>query len=157
MKNMRVIIAGGGTGGHIFPAVAIAHALQRLNPGTELLFVGANNRMEMEKVPQEGFNIIGLDIAGFNRSNMLKNLSLPFKIWKSHVKAKAIIKEFKPNAVIGVGGYASFPMLNAAQSMGIPTLIQEQNSYAGKRYSAAKQRLFAWPTSTWKNSSRKRS
>ena len=129
---MRVIIAGGGTGGHIFPAVAIAHALQRLNPGTELLFVGANNRMEMEKVPQEGFNIIGLDIAGFNRSNMLKNLSLPFKIWKSHVKAKAIIKEFKPNAVIGVGGYASFPMLNAAQSMGIPTLIQEQNSYAGK-------------------------
>ena len=90
---MRVIIAGGGTGGHIFPAVAIAHALQRLNPGTELLFVGANNRMEMEKVPQEGFNIIGLDIAGFNRSNMLKNLSLPFKIWKSHVKAKAIINE----------------------------------------------------------------
>jgi UDP-N-acetylglucosamine--N-acetylmuramyl-(pentapeptide) pyrophosphoryl-undecaprenol N-acetylglucosamine transferase len=132
MKNMRVIIAGGGTGGHIFPAVAIAHALQRMSPGVELLFVGAQGRMEMEKVPQEGFKIIGLDIAGFNRSNMLKNLSLPFKMLKSHLKAKSIIKEFKPNAVVGVGGYASFPVLNAAQSMGVPTLIQEQNSYAGK-------------------------
>ncbi|MCD6062307.1 MAG: UDP-N-acetylglucosamine--N-acetylmuramyl-(pentapeptide) pyrophosphoryl-undecaprenol [Flavipsychrobacter sp.] len=129
---MRVIIAGGGTGGHIFPAVAIAHALQRLQPDTELLFVGALGKMEMEKVPQEGFKIVGLDIAGFNRSNMLKNLALPFKILKSHLKAKSIIKEFKPNAVVGVGGFASFPVLNAAQSMGIPTLVQEQNSYAGK-------------------------
>lgn len=129
---MRVIIAGGGTGGHIFPAVAIAHALQRLQPDTELLFVGALGKMEMEKVPQEGFKIVGLDIAGFNRSNMLKNLMLPFKIFKSHLKAKSIIREFKPNAVVGVGGFASFPMLNAAQTMGIPTLVQEQNSYAGK-------------------------
>jgi len=131
-NNMRVIIAGGGTGGHIFPAVAIAHALQRLRPGTQLLFVGATGRMEMEKVPQEGFKIVGLDIAGFNRSNMLKNLTLPFKIWKANMQAKAVLKDFKPNAVVGVGGYASFPVLNAAQSAGIPTLIQEQNSYAGK-------------------------
>src|ERR1700761_426404 len=132
MSNMRVIIAGGGTGGHIFPAVAVGHALQRINPGTQLLFVGAMGKMEMEKVPQEGFKIIGLDIAGFNRSNLLKNISLPFKIIKSRIKARAILKEFKPDAVVGVGGYASFPMLSAAQGMNIPTLIQEQNSYAGK-------------------------
>ncbi len=132
MNKLRVIIAGGGTGGHIFPAVAIGHALKRMNPDTQLLFVGALGRMEMEKVPQEGFEIVGLDIVGFNRSNMLKNLSLPFKMIKSALKARSIIKEFKPNAVVGVGGYASFPMLNAAQGMGIPTLVQEQNSYAGK-------------------------
>jgi UDP-N-acetylglucosamine--N-acetylmuramyl-(pentapeptide) pyrophosphoryl-undecaprenol N-acetylglucosamine transferase len=132
MNNMRIIIAGGGTGGHIFPAVAIAHAVQRMHPGAEVLFVGANGKMEMEKVPQEGFKIIGLDIVGFNRSNMLKNLLLPFKILKSHMQAKAAIRQFKPDAVVGVGGYASFPVLNAAQGMGIPTLIQEQNSFAGK-------------------------
>ncbi len=130
--SMRVIIAGGGTGGHIFPAVAIANALQRLVPGAELLFVGAKGKMEMEKVPQEGYAIRGLDIAGFNRSNMLKNILLPYKIWKSHMEARSILKDFKPNVVVGVGGYASFPVLNAAQGMGIPTLIQEQNSYAGK-------------------------
>lgn len=132
MNNLRVIIAGGGTGGHIFPAVAIGHALKRMHPDTQLLFVGALGRMEMEKVPLEGFEIVGLDIVGFNRSNMFKNLSLPFKIIKSALKARSIIKEFKPNVVVGVGGYASFPMLNAAQGMGIPTLVQEQNSYAGK-------------------------
>lgn len=132
MSNMRVIIAGGGTGGHIFPAVAIAHALQRLEPGTEILFVGANGKMEMEKVPQEGYQIIGLDIVGFNRSNILKNLLLPYKMLKSHWDAKGIIKSFNPDAVVGVGGFASFPVLNAAQGMGIPTLVQEQNSYAGK-------------------------
>lgn len=129
---LKVIIAGGGTGGHIFPAVAIGHALQRMAPGTELLFVGAKGKMEMEKVPQEGFKIVGLDIAGFNRSNMLKNLSLPLKMIKSYMKARGILNEFKPDVVIGVGGYASFPMLNAAQGRGIPTLIQEQNSYAGR-------------------------
>ncbi|MEZ5018306.1 MAG: undecaprenyldiphospho-muramoylpentapeptide beta-N-acetylglucosaminyltransferase [Flavipsychrobacter sp.] len=132
MSKLKVIIAGGGTGGHIYPAVAIGHALKRLNEDTELLFVGALGKMEMEKVPQEGFEIVGLDIAGFNRSNMLKNLLLPIKIIKSYMKARSILKSFQPDAVVGVGGYASFPMLNAAQGKGIPTLIQEQNSYAGK-------------------------
>ena len=132
MENLRIIIAGGGTGGHIFPAVAIGHALQRLQPGTELLFVGAKGKMEMEKVPQEGFNIIGLEIAGFNRSNLLRNLTLPFKLIKSLFEARSIIKRFRPHAVVGVGGYASFPILDSAQGMSIPTIIQEQNSYAGK-------------------------
>ena len=132
MSDLRVIIAGGGTGGHIFPAVAVGHALQRLKPGTELLFVGAKDKMEMEKVPQEGFEIIGLDIAGFNRGSILKNLSLPFKLLKSRMQARSIIKQFKPGIIVGVGGYASFPVLNAGQSMNIPTVIQEQNSYAGK-------------------------
>ena len=129
---IRIIIAGGGTGGHIFPAVAIGHAVQRLSPGAELLFVGAEGRMEMEKIPQEGFKIIGLPIAGFNRSNWLMNLSLPFKLMKSAMMARKVISEFRPDAVVGVGGYASFPVLNAAQHAGIPTLIQEQNSFAGK-------------------------
>lgn len=129
---LRVIIAGGGTGGHIFPAVAIGHAVQRLDKDAQLLFVGAQGKMEMEKVPQEGFEIVGLDIAGFDRGNMLKNISLPFKIIKSYMQARSIIKSFKPDVVVGVGGYASFPVLNAAQMKGIPTLIQEQNSYAGK-------------------------
>ncbi|HRP90274.1 MAG TPA: undecaprenyldiphospho-muramoylpentapeptide beta-N-acetylglucosaminyltransferase [Edaphocola sp.] len=129
---MKIIIAGGGTGGHIFPAVAIANATQRLYPGTDVLFIGAKGKMEMEKVPQAGYKIIGLDIVGFNRSNLLKNISLPFKLLKSRWRAKEILKEFKPDVVIGVGGFASFPMLNAAQSLGVPTLIQEQNSFAGK-------------------------
>lgn len=129
---MRIIIAGGGTGGHIFPAVAIGHALQRMAAGTQLLFVGAKGKMEMEKVPQEGFEIIGLDIAGYNRSNFFKNLLLPFKLLKSRAQAKKILNDFKPDAVVGVGGYASFPVLNAAQGMNVPTLIQEQNSFAGK-------------------------
>lgn len=132
MKQLKVIIAGGGTGGHIFPAVAIGHALKRMQPDTELLFVGAKGKMEMEKVPLEGFKIIGLDIAGFNRSNMLKNIFLPFKLLKSAWDARTIIINFKPDVVVGVGGYASFPLLNAAQRIGIPTLIQEQNSFAGK-------------------------
>lgn len=132
MSKLKVIIAGGGTGGHIFPAVAIGHALQSLSSGSELLFVGAKDKMEMEKVPQEGFEIVGLDIAGFNRSNMWKNILLPFKIIKSYFRARAILKDFQPDAVVGVGGYASFPMLRAAQGKGIPTLIQEQNSFAGK-------------------------
>lgn len=132
MQQPRIIIAGGGTGGHIFPAVAIGHALKALQPATELLFVGATGKMEMEKVPQEGFNIIGLDIAGFNRSSLLKNIWLPFKLLKSLWKAKRILQDFRPDVVVGVGGYASFPVLRAAQSAGIPTLIQEQNSFAGK-------------------------
>ena len=128
----KVIIAGGGTGGHIFPAIAIAHALQRQWPGVKLLFVGALGKMEMEQVPKAGFEIIGLDIAGFNRSNIFKNWSLPFKLIQSRAKALRILKDFRPDAVVGVGGYASFPMLSAAQKMGMPTLIQEQNSFAGK-------------------------
>ncbi len=132
MSSLRVIIAGGGTGGHIFPAIAVGHALQRLRPGTQLLFVGAKDKMEMEKVPQEGFEIKGLDIAGFNRSHIWKNISLPYKLWKSRRDAQNIIKDFKPDAIVGVGGYASFPVLNAGQGMKIPTLIQEQNSFAGK-------------------------
>lgn len=131
-ENLRVIIAGGGTGGHIFPAVAIAQALQRLSPGVELLFVGAKGKMEMEKVPREGYKIVGLDIVGFDRGNLLKNLLLPFKLLKSAVQARGVLRDFRPDVVIGVGGYASFPVLNAAQGAGIPTLVQEQNSYAGK-------------------------
>ncbi|NIG53198.1 undecaprenyldiphospho-muramoylpentapeptide beta-N-acetylglucosaminyltransferase [Chitinophaga sp. Cy-1792] len=128
----NIIIAGGGTGGHIFPAIAIANALKKIQPDTNILFVGAVGKMEMEKVPQAGYPIEGLEIAGFNRSNIFKNILLPFKIWKSLRHAKAIIKQFKPDAVVGVGGYASFPILRAAQKMGIPSLIQEQNSFAGK-------------------------
>lgn len=132
MKQLKVIIAGGGTGGHIFPAVSIGHALQRLYPGTELLFVGAKGKMEMEKVPLEGFRIVGLDIAGFNRSHLWKNISLPFKLWKSWLQARNVIRQFKPDVIVGVGGYASFPVLNAGQRKNIPTLVQEQNSFAGK-------------------------
>lgn len=132
MSQLKFIIAGGGTGGHIFPAIAIANALKRLQPDCAILFVGAKGKMEMEKVPQAGYEIIGLDIAGFNRSSLLKNITLPFKLVKSFLDAKKIINEFKPNAVVGVGGYASFPVLYMAQSAGIPTLIQEQNSFAGK-------------------------
>lgn len=129
---MNFIIAGGGTGGHIYPAIAIANALKSMHEDANILFVGANGKMEMEKVPKEGYPIIGLDIVGFNRSNIFKNILLPFKLLKSSAKAAGIIKSFKPDAVIGVGGFASFPMLNAAQNAGIPTIIQEQNSYAGK-------------------------
>jgi UDP-N-acetylglucosamine--N-acetylmuramyl-(pentapeptide) pyrophosphoryl-undecaprenol N-acetylglucosamine transferase len=131
-KQIRVMIAGGGTGGHIFPAVAIANELRKRNASTEILFVGALGKMEMEKVPKEGYNIVGLPIAGFNRSSMLKNLSLPFKLINSLLKANKLVKEFKPDIVIGVGGYASFPILKMAQRNNIPSLIQEQNSHAGK-------------------------
>jgi UDP-N-acetylglucosamine--N-acetylmuramyl-(pentapeptide) pyrophosphoryl-undecaprenol N-acetylglucosamine transferase len=127
----RVIISGGGTGGHIFPAIAIANALKKIDPQTEILFVGANGRMEMEKVPAAGYKIIGLDISGFQRSSLLKNVFLPFKVLKSVLKARAIIKDFNPDVAVGVGGYASGPLLYAASKMNIPYLIQEQNSYAG--------------------------
>ena len=130
--SRRFIIAGGGTGGHIFPAIAIANALKKKDSSIEVLFVGAKGKMEMEKVPQAGYKIIGLDIAGFNRSSLIKNIGLPFKIIKSYFQARRIMSDFKPNAVIGVGGYASFPMLQLAQQKNIPTVIQEQNSFAGK-------------------------
>lgn len=128
---MRIIISGGGTGGHIFPALAIAENLKKQDPGCEILFVGAEGKMEMERVPKAGFRIIGLPVAGLQRRLTLSNLALPFKIAKSLRMARRIIKEFRPDVVVGVGGYASAPTLWAAQRMSIPTLIQEQNSYAG--------------------------
>lgn len=128
----RIIIAGGGTGGHIFPAVAIANAIKKIAPGTEILFVGANGKMEMEKVPQAGYEIKGLDIAGYNRSSLIKNIFLPFKIIKSFYQVSKIVKSFRPSAVIGVGGYSSFPVLRYAQTKGIPSFIHESNSFAGK-------------------------
>ncbi len=131
-KNIRIIIAGGGTGGHIFPAIAVAQAIQKIQPDAAILFVGAQGKMEMEKVPQAGYDIIGITIAGFNRTNLLKNLSLPWKLLKSYFQVKAIIKKFKPNAVFGVGGYSSFPVLKQAQTKAIPTFIHESNAFAGK-------------------------
>lgn len=131
-RGGRIIIAGGGTGGHIFPAIAIANALKRIEPTIEILFVGARGKMEMEKVPQAGYKIEGLSIAGFNRSSLIKNIGLPFKIIKSFFQARRILENFKPDTVVGVGGYASFPMLRLAQQKKIATVIQEQNSFAGK-------------------------
>jgi UDP-N-acetylglucosamine--N-acetylmuramyl-(pentapeptide) pyrophosphoryl-undecaprenol N-acetylglucosamine transferase len=129
--NLRIIISGGGTGGHIFPAVSIANAIKEQHPDTEILFVGAEGRMEMQRVPAAGYKIIGLPVAGFDRKNLLKNFSVLIKLFRSQLKARQIIKEFKPDAAVGVGGYASGPTLKMAGMMGIPTLIQEQNSYAG--------------------------
>lgn len=130
-RPLRVIVSGGGTGGHIFPAISIANALRSANDGTEVLFVGAEGRMEMEKVPAAGYEIIGLDIRGIQRKLTLRNLAVPFKTLAARSKAKRIIKEFKPDVVVGVGGYASAPVVMAAQKLGVPTLIQEQNSFAG--------------------------
>ena len=130
--SKRIIIAGGGTGGHIFPAIAIAGALKRQSPDVELLFVGAKGKMEMEKVPQAGYRIEGIDIAGFNRSSLIKNIGLPLKLLKSFFQVRRIIGNFQPDAVIGVGGYSSFPVLRYAQAKGIPTFIHESNSFAGK-------------------------
>lgn len=130
-KPYRVIISGGGTGGHIYPAVAIANQLRAVNPEAEILFVGAQGRMEMTRVPEAGYKIVGLWISGLQRRLTLDNLSFPLKVWKSVRASHKIIKEFKPDAVVGVGGYASGPLLYAATSQGIPALIQEQNSYAG--------------------------
>ena len=130
-EHLRIIISGGGTGGHIFPAVSIANAIKEQRPDTEILLVGAEGRMEMHRVPAAGYPIKGLPIAGFNRKNLLKNIPVLIKLFKSQQMAKAIIKEFKPHAAVGVGGYASGPTLKVAGNMGIPTLLQEQNSYAG--------------------------
>ncbi len=128
----RIVIAGGGTGGHIFPAIAIANALKERDDSIEILFVGAKGKMEMEKVPQAGYKIEGLDIAGFNRSSLIKNFGLPFKLVKSFSQVRSIFKNFKPVAAIGVGGYSSFPVLRYAQARRIPTFIHESNSFAGK-------------------------
>ena len=130
-RKIRAIISGGGTGGHIFPALSIADKLKELNPESEILFVGAEGRMEMEKVPAAGYRIVGLPVSGLQRKLTMSNLALPFKVIKSVSMAKKLIREFKPDIAIGVGGYASAPLLWAATRMGIPTLIQEQNGYAG--------------------------
>ncbi len=130
-RKIRAIISGGGTGGHIFPALSIADKLMELNPETEILFVGAEGRMEMERVPAAGYRIVGLKIEGLKRKLTLSNLALPFKVLKSVREAKKLIREFRPDVAIGVGGYASAPLLWAAAGLGIPTLIQEQNGFAG--------------------------
>ncbi|MBQ7419186.1 MAG: undecaprenyldiphospho-muramoylpentapeptide beta-N-acetylglucosaminyltransferase [Prevotella sp.] len=130
-QDLRVIISGGGTGGHIFPAISIANAIKVLRPDASILFVGALGRMEMQRVPAAGYEIKGLPICGFDRKNLLKNIKVLYKIWRSQRMAKRIIKDFHPQVAVGVGGYASGPTLNKAAAMGIPCLIQEQNSYAG--------------------------
>ena len=130
-SELRVIISGGGTGGHIFPAVSIANAVKDLRPDAKVLFVGALGRMEMQRVPAAGYDIKGLPIQGFDRKNLLKNVKVLYKIWKSQRMARQIIKEFRPQVAVGVGGYASGPTLNMAAAQGIPCLLQEQNSYAG--------------------------
>lgn len=131
MSELRVIISGGGTGGHIFPAVSIANAIKALCPDAKILFVGALGRMEMQRVPAAGYEIKGLPIQGFDRKNLLKNIKVLYKIWQSQRMAKKIIKDFRPQVAVGVGGYASGPTLNMAAAKGIPCLLQEQNSYAG--------------------------
>lgn len=130
-NELRIIVSGGGTGGHIFPAISIANAIKAKRPDAKILFVGAIGRMEMERVPKAGYEIKGLPICGFDRKHLLKNIFVLFKIWKSQRMAKAIIKDFKPMAAVGVGGYASGPTLNVCAKRHIPCLIQEQNSYAG--------------------------
>lgn len=130
-NNLRIIISGGGTGGHIFPAVSIANAIKELRPDTDILFVGAEGRMEMHRVPAAGYPIKGLPVVGFDRKNLLKNIPVLIKLFKSQHLARKIVKDFRPHAAVGVGGYASGPTLKVAGSMGIPTLLQEQNSYAG--------------------------
>lgn len=128
---MKILISGGGTGGHIFPALSIANAIRRRDPQADILFVGALGRMEMERVPAAGYEIVGLPVAGFDRKRPWRNVKVFMKLWKSMRLAKTVLKEFKPDACVGVGGYASGPMLKEAQKKGIPTLLQEQNSYAG--------------------------
>ena len=131
-QPLRVMISGGGTGGHIFPAIAIASAVRAREAATEFLFVGAEGRMEMEKVPAAGFRIEGLPIRGFQRGSLMKNLGLPWRLFRSLWKARSLVRTFRPHVAVGVGGYASGPLLAAAQRMGVPTLIQEQNSFPGK-------------------------
>ena len=130
-QQLNVLVSGGGTGGHIFPALSIANEVRRRYPDANILFVGAEGRMEMEKVPAAGYKIIGLPVSGFDRKNLLRNFKVLARLYKSMKMAKSILKDFKPDIAIGVGGYASGPMLKEAQKQGIPTLLQEQNSYAG--------------------------
>lgn len=131
IKLERVLISGGGTGGHIFPAISIANAIKNRFPDVEIKFVGAENRMEMQRVPAAGYEIVGLPVSGFDRRNLFRNVKVLLRLWKSIRLARRVVREFKPQIAIGVGGYASGPTLKAAQRMGVPTLLQEQNSYAG--------------------------
>ncbi len=131
MNNIRLIVSGGGTGGHIFPALSIANAVKAKCPDAEILFVGAENRMEMQRVPAAGYRIIGLPVSGFDRKHLFKNIAVLWRLMKSRRKARRIIRDFRPDVAVGVGGYASGPTLKEAGSMGVPTLLQEQNSYAG--------------------------
>lgn len=131
IKLERVLISGGGTGGHIFPAISIANAIKNRFPDVEIKFVGAENRMEMQRVPAAGYEIVGLPVSGFDRKNLFRNVKVLLRLWKSIRLARRVVREFKPQIAIGVGGYASGPTLKAAQRMGVPTLLQEQNSYAG--------------------------
>lgn len=131
MDPIKIIISGGGTGGHIFPAVSIANAIKAIEPDAEILFVGAEGRMEMQRVPDAGYPIKGLPVAGFDRKHLWRNVSVLIKLFKSQQMAAKIVRDFKPNVAVGVGGYASGPTLKMAQKAGVPTLIQEQNSYAG--------------------------
>lgn len=130
-KSYKILVSGGGTGGHIFPALSIANALKRRNAKTEILFVGAENRMEMERVPAAGYKIVGLPVSGFDRRRLWRNIKVMYRLFKSMKIARKVLKDFRPDMAVGVGGYASGPMLKAAQKRGIPTLLQEQNSYAG--------------------------
>jgi len=131
MKNLKVLISGGGTGGHIFPAVSIANEIKSQMPHAEILFVGAESRMEMEKVPAAGYRIIGLPVYGFDRRNIFRNFKVLWNLVKSIFMARNIVRDFKPDIAVGVGGYASGPTLWVASHMGVPTLLQEQNGYAG--------------------------
>ena len=150
-KKLKVIISGGGSGGHIYPAIAIANALKKQRSDMDILFVGAQGKMEMEKVPKAGFPIEGLWISGFHRKLTLRNLSFPFKLISSLWKARKILKRFRPDVVIGVGGFASGPTLEMASRLGIPILVQEQNSYAGvtNKLLAKKQIEFVQDIRIW--------
>lgn len=130
-EPLRIIISGGGTGGHIFPAISIANAIREQRPDTKILFVGAEGRMEMQRVPAAGYEIKGLPVAGFDRKHLWRNVAVLYKLWRSRILARRILREFRPMAAVGVGGYASGPTLDVAGKLGIPTLLQEQNSYAG--------------------------
>ncbi|HDJ32733.1 MAG TPA: UDP-N-acetylglucosamine--N-acetylmuramyl-(pentapeptide) pyrophosphoryl-undecaprenol N-acetylglucosamine transferase, partial [Bacteroidetes bacterium] len=130
-RKPKILISGGGTGGHVFPAISIAHALKQMAPGAEILFVGAEGRMEMDKVPAAGYRIVGLPVSGFHRKEVWKNVHTMLKLARSLSRADSVLREFAPDVVVGVGGYASGPVLRRAQAREIPTLIQEQNSYAG--------------------------
>jgi len=158
MQQLKILISGGGTGGHIFPALSIADAIKERYSLAEILFVGAENRMEMERVPAAGYSIVGLPVAGFDRNNIFKNAGVLFRLFKSMRQARKIVKDFQPHLVIGVGGYASAPTLRAANSLGIPTLLQEQNSYAGitNKLLAKKQQKFVSLMKEWSNFSRKK-